>query len=88
MNNRSLYIPQGRKNIYTLMNFGKSNYITGHHLRDSVETHKLEIGCGGPIFTNNFPALSKYIPPSCINHTWQFIKENIVIEQYNSNLQI
>ena len=43
--NGSLYVTQGCKQIMSLMNLAKSDYITGQHLRDSIETHKLDIGC-------------------------------------------
>ena len=58
LKNRSLYGTQGSKHILVLMNLGKSDCITGQHLRDSIEAHKLEIGCSGYLFSNNiFPLL-------------------------------
>ena len=57
LNNGNLYVTQGRKHIYSLMDFGKSDDITGKHIRDGVEVHKLEAGLVGTLFKNNLPIL-------------------------------
>ena len=63
------------------MNLGKSKFITGQHLRDSIEAHKLYIGYPGSLFTNNFSPLSKFTPTSWITNTWKFLWEkNMVVE--------
>ena len=47
LKNESLYGKKGSKQTLDLMNLGKSNCITGQHLRDSIEAHKIDIGCSG-----------------------------------------
>ena len=50
INNGKLYFTQGQKHICDLMTFGKSYDITGKHIRESIEVHKLEYGYGGTLF--------------------------------------
>ena len=60
-----------------LMNvFGNINFITRVCLRDTIEAHKLEIGCTGSLFSNNLISLNQWTTPSWITHTWTFILEN------------
>ena len=58
-----------------LMNYGTRDIITGHHLRDDIEMHKLEIRCARPLFTNNLPALSHCITLSWISLTCKYIRD-------------
>ena len=44
LNNRTIYGTQGLKHIMSLMNFGKTDSITGKKLRASLESTKLEVG--------------------------------------------
>ena len=57
--NGSLYGTQGCKHILYQMKLGKVNCIAGHHLREYIESHKLDIGLSGPLFSNNFPSIIK-----------------------------
>ena len=50
INNGKLYFTQGRKHICDLINFGDSYDITGKHIRESTEEHKLEYVYGGTLF--------------------------------------
>ena len=56
-NNGSLYDNQGKKDIYNITNFVTSNRITGNRLMDNIKAHKLELGCSGPLFSNNLKYL-------------------------------
>ena len=86
--NGSLYVTQGCKQILSLTNLAKSDYITGQHLRDSIETHKLDIGCSWYILSNNFPHLTKCTNNSWITNTWKSLCEkNMVIEENTPNLK-
>ena len=71
--NSTIYGTQGLKQIMALMNFGKTDSITGKQLRDSLESTKLEVGCSGPLFTNNFTSLSNCITDTWITNTWRFL---------------
>ena len=66
LKNGSLYGTQGSKHIPDLMNIGNIKCITGQHLRDLIEAHKLCIGCSGSLFYNDFSLLLKCTPTSCI----------------------
>ena len=44
LNNRTIYGTKELKHIIYLMNFGKTDSITGKKLRDSLESTKLEVG--------------------------------------------
>ena len=55
------------------MDFGKSDDITGKHIRDAIEAHKLEVGYSGTILENNLLILEKCITLSWISHTWTFM---------------
>ena len=52
------------------MNLGKSDCIAEKYLRDSIESHKLDIGYSGYLFYNNFPPLTKCTSNSWITNTW------------------
>ena len=73
LNNGYLYGNQGRNYIPALMDFGKSEWITGHHHRDSIEGHKLDIDFSGPLFANNSPSLTKLTTESWVTSTWKCI---------------
>lgn len=84
----SLYGTQGRKHVCALVNHGKSNSITGHHIRDLIEGHKLEIGCGGSLFANNYPLLARCLTPTWITNTWEFLWRNsLVLEETTESLR-
>ena len=51
------------------MNFGESDDIVGNHIRDDIEAHKLEAGCGGNLLENNLPILENCITPSWVSNT-------------------
>ena len=88
INNWSLYVTQGWKHILDLMNLGKSNCITGQHLREYIENHRLDIKYSGFIFSNNLPPLTKCTTKSWITKTWKFLCEkNMVIEENIPNLK-
>ena len=88
LNNGNLYGTQGKKHIHALMDHGYIINTTGHHLRDLTESHKLEIGCSGKIFSNNLPALYGCISPFWISHTWKFMRDkNLSLEEGTVNLQ-
>ena len=71
----------------SLMNLGKTDSITGKHLRASLEITKLEVGCSGPLFTNKYLSISNYIINTCISNTWIFLWEyNLLIEGETANL--
>ena len=59
INNGKPYVSKVRKHICALTSFGKSDNITGKHIKDVTKAHKLEIGCGGTLFENNLPILEK-----------------------------
>ena len=63
MKKRIFYGTQVKKHICALMNFGNINCITGHYLRDTIETHKLGIVCSGILFYNNVMAIYQCAPP-------------------------
>ena len=66
------------------MNLDKSNCITGQHLREYIEDHRLDIKYSGFIFSNNLPPLTKCTTKSWITKTWEFLCEkNMVIEEKN-----
>ena len=69
LNNSKIYRTQGLKDIMALMNFGETDSITGKQLRASLESTILEVGFSGPIFTNNYTSLSKYITNTFISNT-------------------
>ena len=69
LNNSTIYRTQDLKNIMALMNFGETDSITGKQLRASLESTILEVGFSGPIFTNNYTSLSKYITNTFISNT-------------------
>ena len=70
------------------MNLGRSDCITVHHLIDSIESHKLYIGCSGYLLSNSFPTLTKYTPNSWITNIWKFLFEkNMVIEENTPDLK-
>ena len=51
------------------------NNTTGYHLRDSIESHNIEIRYSGPLFTKNTPNLIHCITPSWIYYAWEFMQE-------------
>ena len=62
-------------------------HTTVHHIRDLIESHKLEIGCSGNIFSNNLPSLSRCIYPYWISHTWTFMRyNNLFLEEGTAHL--
>ena len=63
------------------MNFGISDAITRRHIRDDIEEHKIESGCGGTLFENNYTILMDCITPPWITHTWKFMWERNTIVQ-------
>ena len=69
------------KGICALIDFGNSDKITGKHIRDAIEAHKIEALCGGNLFENNLPILEKWTTPSWISHTWKYTKEDSIIFQ-------
>ena len=73
MNSRSLYGTNGEKHIRALTNFGTNNSITGHHIRDGIEAHKLELGFSVPLLYNNINSLSQCFTPLCTTNTWKFM---------------
>ena len=76
LSNGTLYGTQGKNHIQDLMDHGYSNNTTGHNLRDLIKAHTLEELCSRNIFSNNLPYLSVCISPSCISHTWTFMRDN------------
>ena len=54
---------EGKKHIHALTDHVSSNNTTGHHLRELIKDHKLEIGCSGNPFSKNLLTLSVYILP-------------------------
>ena len=81
LKNRSLYSTQGHKYLMTPMKPGKSDCITGQHLRDSIEYQKLGTGWSGYLFSNNFSPLTKCTPKLWITNKWKFLcKKNMAIE--------
>ena len=79
LNNGSLHGTHGGKNICALINHVTSDSISGTHLRDSIEAHKLEILFPGYIFISNLPTLSQCVTPSWISHTWNFMRKKYVL---------
>ena len=73
LNNRKIYGNQGLKQIMALLNFGKTDSITGKQLRASPESTKLEVGCSGPLFINSYPSLSNCITDTWISNTRKFL---------------
>lgn len=73
MNSRSLYGTNGEKHIRALTNFETNNSITGHHIRDGFEAHKLELGFSVPLLYNNINSLSQCFTPLCTTNTWKFM---------------
>ena len=69
LNNGKIYVDQGRKHICDMINFGKSDDITGKNIRYNIKAHKLEAGYGGTLFENNLPILEKCITTSWVPHT-------------------
>ena len=53
ISNRIIYGTQGIKQIMALINFGKTNSITGKQFRDSLEITNMELGCSGPLLIKN-----------------------------------
>ena len=68
LNNGILYVYQGRKLIFILMNIRRSYDIVGKHICDAIDAYKLESGCGGTISENNYTTLTNCIIPSWISH--------------------
>ena len=65
-----------------------SQNTTVHHLRDLIESHKLEIGFTDMLLCNNIPALNQCFTPSWIYHTWKFMRDkNLTLEEATSHLQ-
>ena len=88
LNNGCLYCSKGQKAILALMEFRKSDFITTHHLWDSTEDRKLEIGCSGPLFENNISPLTKCTTKSWVTITWNFLWDNnMVIEEKILNME-
>ena len=46
----TIYGTQGLKHICAIMKYGKSQDITGPHIQDTTEAHKLDTGYGGTLF--------------------------------------
>ena len=70
------------------MDHGSNINTTGHHLRDLIESQKLEIVCSGNLFSNNLPVLSACINPSWILHTRTLLRDNnLSLEERTANLQ-
>ena len=86
LNNVSLHGTQGRNRTTSLMNFFRSNCITGLHLRDLIEGHKPYMGCSGTLLSNIFPALVKFITQLWITNTRQFIWKKLVLEEETPNM--
>ena len=58
------------------MDHRSAESTTGHRLRYLIESHKLEVGYSVGLFTSNLLELYQCISPSCISHTWTFIRNN------------
>ena len=86
LNNSYIYSTQGRKNITSLMNFYRSKCIRGLYLRESIEGHKLKIGCKGTLLSKIFPSLVKCVNLSWITKNWQFIKNKLGSKKKNPKL--
>ena len=65
LNNSTIYKTQGLKHIMDIINFGKTDSITGKQLRASLEITDLEVGFSGPLFTNNYSSRG-----NCSIDTW------------------
>ena len=86
--NRTIYRNKGIKHIMVLMNFGKTDSITGKQLRASLESTKMELGSLGPLFMNNYPSLSNCITDTWISNTWKLLLEyNLFLEVKTANLE-
>ena len=89
LNNRTIFGTQGLKHIMAIMNFDKTDSVTGKQLRASLESTKLEVGWSGPLFTNNYPSLSNCITDNWISNTRKFLWEyNLVLEGKTTKLEI
>ena len=51
------------------MNFGTSDSITGHHIREATKSHSLEIGLYGSLLYNNLRYLSECTITYWITHS-------------------
>ena len=76
LNNGTIYGAQGKNSFCAIMDHIGITTNTGHHMRDLIDYHNLEIGCLGSLFANNFQALYHSITPYWIAHTCQFMHEN------------
>ena len=71
------------------MNIGKSECIKGKHLRDSIESHKLDIWCPGSLLSRNLYPLLKCTSTSFITNTWKFMcVKNRVVEERPPNMKL
>ena len=62
LNNSKINGTRGIKHIMALMEFCKTDSITGKQLRASLESKKLEVLCSGPLLKNNYPSLNTPSP--------------------------
>ena len=69
LNNSSLYGTQGKKHLHAIFNEDSSYSITGHHIQDEIEAHKLELGLSPDLFSNCLPPMLKCLTPISITHT-------------------
>ena len=87
LNNGSLYRTLGRKYLHKILNESKADSFMGHHIRDAIKDHKLELGLPQDIFSNCLTLLEKCLTPIWITHTWQFMdKYEILFEEMTPNL--
>ena len=85
----ALYHSQEMRHIQVLLDHGNASSPTGHQLRALLEGHKLEIGCGGPLFACDHDTFGAYATKTWITDTWRYLwKERILVEERTPNLQL
>ena len=61
--------------------------ITGNHIIEAIEAHKLQLGLTQDLFRNSLPTLETLLTPTWITHTWHLMeKYDILIEYMNPKL--
>ena len=87
LNNGSLFVTQGKKHLYDIIIESRADYITVHHIRDEIESRKIELGLPKCLFSNCLTPLEKFLNTTCITHTWQLMdKYDILVEEMKPNL--
>ena len=84
----SLHHAQGAKHIQAILDFGKTNAITGHQIRALIEGHKLELGLPGTLlFEHDWTRLGKCATDTWMSDTWGYMwKEKLRIDEETPSL--